>query len=99
MIAYSSFFELHCINKYKMDLSVEISKYPLNENYIPVIQDFIDRLNTYKDLTVITNTMSTQVFGKFDHVMDALSKELKTSFAQEIKQVMVMKFINGDLRP
>lgn len=82
-----------------MDLSVEISKYPLNENYIPVIQDFIDRLNSHDGLTVITNTMSTQVFGNFDDVMSALSAELKTSFAKEIKQVMVMKFINSDLRP
>lgn len=82
-----------------MDLSVEISKYPLHEDYIPVIKDFIDRLNNYDQLTVIINTMSTQVFGKFDDVMKALSNEMKTSFAQEIKQVMVMKFINGDLRP
>lgn len=82
-----------------MDLSVEISKYPLHEDYIPVIKDFIDRLNNYDQVTVITNTMSTQVFGKFDDVMKALSNEMKTSFAQEIKQVMVMKFINGDLRP
>lgn len=82
-----------------MDLSVEISKYPLHEDYIPVIKDFIDRLNNYDQVTVITNTMSTQVFGKFDDVMNALSNEMKTSFAQEIKQVMVMKFINDDLRP
>lgn len=82
-----------------MDLSVEISKYPLHEDYIPVIKDFIDRLNNYDQLTVIINTMSTQVFGKFDDVMKALSNEMKTSFAQEIKQVMVMKFINDDLRP
>lgn len=82
-----------------MDLSVEISKYPLNENYIPLIQGFIDRLNAYSEITVITNTMSTQVFGEFDVVMNAISKELKGSFANEVKQVMVMKFINSDLRP
>lgn len=82
-----------------MDLSVEISKYPLNENYIPVIKDFIERLNTYPAITVLTNTMSTQVFGEFDEVMKAISTELKGSFAQDIKQVMVMKFINSDLRP
>ena len=82
-----------------MQLSVEISKYPLNENYIPVIQDFIDRLNTYKSLTILTNTMSTQVFGDYDDVMNAIKSEMKISFAKDIKQVMVMKFINGDLRP
>ena len=82
-----------------MQLSIEISKYPLNEDYIPIIQDFIDRLNTYPSLTVITNTMSTQVFGEYDEVMKAVSAEMKSSFSKEIKQVIVMKFINSDLRP
>ena len=57
-----------------MQLSVEISKYPLNENYIPAIQGFIDRLNTHKSITVLTNTMSTQVFGDFDDVMKLIKK-------------------------
>ena len=84
---------------FKMIISVEISKYPLSVDYIPSIQDFIDRLNTYNNLTIITNTMSTQVFGEFDVVMNALKKEVKTSFEQDLKQIMVMKFINSDLRP
>ena len=82
-----------------MKISIEISKYPLNENYIPAIQGFIDRLNAYSNLKVITNTMSTQVFGAFDDVMDALKNEIKTSFEQDLKQVMVVKFINSDLIP
>ena len=82
-----------------MELSVEISKYPLNENYIPFIKGFIDRMNAYPALTVITNTMSTQVFGEYDEVMKAISTEMNGSFAQDVKQVMVMKFINIDLRP
>lgn len=82
-----------------MKISIEISKYPLNENYIPAIQGFIDRLNAYSNLKVITNTMSTQVFGAFDDVMDALKNEIKTSFEQDLKQVMVVKFINSDLTP
>lgn len=82
-----------------MKISVEISKYPLNQEYIPIIQDFIDRLNAYETLTIVTNTMSTQVFGEFDDVMTALKNEIKTSFAKEVKQIMVVKFINSDLRP
>ena len=82
-----------------MQLSVEISKYPLNANYIPAIQDFIDRMNTYDSLTVLTNTMSTQVFGDYDDVMNAIKNEMKSSFEKDLKQVMVMKFINSNLRP
>jgi len=82
-----------------MQLSIEISKYPLTPNYIPEIQSFIDRLNTYTTIKVVTNTMSTQIFGEYDDVMNALKNEMKTSFEKDVKQIMVVKFINSDLRP
>ena len=82
-----------------MQLSVEISKYPLADNYIAAINDFIERLNNYPSLHVITNTMSTQVFGEYDAVMQALSIEMKTTYERWGKSVFVCKFINGDLRP
>ena len=46
-----------------MDIGVEISLYPLNDDYIPPIQGFIERLNADGRFKVITNHMSTQVFG------------------------------------
>ena len=56
----------------KMKLSVEVSLYPLKDEYIPVIKNFIDRVNTYAGLKVITSTMSTQIFGDYDLVMDEM---------------------------
>jgi len=82
-----------------MKLSVEISKYPLNQDYIPFIKDFIDRLNQHKGLRVITNTMSTQIFGDYDLVMQVLTQEIKKSYEQFGKAIFVCKFINGDLSP
>jgi len=82
-----------------MKLSVEISKYPLNQDYIPFIQDFIDRLNAYEGLKVITNTMSTQIFGDYDLVMSVLNQEIKKSYETFGKAIFVCKFINGDLSP
>jgi uncharacterized protein YqgV (UPF0045/DUF77 family) len=82
-----------------MKLSVEISKYPLNQDYIPFIQDFIDRLNAHEGLKVITNTMSTQVFGDYDLVMSVLNQEIKKSYETFGKAIFVCKFINGDLSP
>ncbi len=46
-----------------MKLSVEISKYPLTSDYIEPIKGFIAELNQQPGLRVITNTMSTQLFG------------------------------------
>ncbi|MFC0117617.1 hypothetical protein [Pseudoalteromonas xiamenensis] len=82
-----------------MKLSVEISKYPLHSDYIPFIKDFIDRLNQHEGLQVLTNTMSTQVFGDYDLVMRVLTEEMKRSHEQFGKAVFVCKFIGGDLSP
>lgn len=82
-----------------MQLSVEISKYPLADDYIGPIKGFITELNKYPDVTVLTNTMSTQLFGDYDAVMQALQACIKWSFAQYGKVVFVCKFIHGDLRP
>ena len=82
-----------------MHLSVEISKYPLADDYITPIKGFIEQLNRYPDLKVLTNTMSTQVFGEYDTVMQALQACIKWSFEHYGKIVFVVKFIHGDLRP
>ncbi|RZM76733.1 hypothetical protein C3B51_17560 [Pseudoalteromonas rubra] len=82
-----------------MQLSVEISKYPLHSDYIPFIKDFIERLNQHPQLKVLTNIMSTQVFGEYELLMSTLSAEMKRSFEQFGKIVFVCKFISGDLSP
>lgn len=81
-----------------MNLSVEISMYPLAEDYIPPIQGFIDELNRHPGLTVLTNTMSTQVFGPYDEVMAVLAAAMKAEHAKG-KASFVCKFLGGDLRP
>ncbi|WP_440055113.1 hypothetical protein ACSLBF_02845 [Pseudoalteromonas sp. T1lg65] len=82
-----------------MKLSVEISKYPLHQDYIPFIKDFIARVNQYPELKVITNTMSTQLFGDYELVMSVLNDEMKRSFEAFGKIIFVCKFISGDLSP
>ncbi|GEK09789.1 hypothetical protein HUZ36_08645 [Pseudoalteromonas sp. McH1-7] len=82
-----------------MQVSVEISKYPLHQDYIPFIQGFIDRLNQHDDIKVLTNTMSTQVFGEFDLVTSIINQEMKRSFETFGKSIFVCKFIAGDLSP
>ena len=80
-----------------MQLSVEISKYPLHNDYIPFIKDFIERLNKIDQLKVVTNGMSTQIFGDYDLVMQTLQDAMKHSFNEYGKIVFVCKFISGDL--
>ena len=82
-----------------MELSVEISKYPLADDYIPAIKDFIDRLHAIEGLSVAVNTMSTQVFGDYDLVMDSLKEEIRRSYEQFGKVIFVCKFIGANLDP
>jgi len=79
-----------------MKISVEISYYPLQEQYLVPIQKFIDRLNTYTSLLVRTNGMSTQVFGEYDDAFGAISTEIKAAFSVP-HSVFVLKVINADL--
>ncbi|EKE76615.1 thiamine-binding protein [Gallaecimonas xiamenensis] len=81
-----------------MNLSVEISMYPLADDYIPPIQAFIDELNRHPNLKVITNTMSTQVFGPYDEVLKVVGEAMKAQHAKG-KASFVCKFLGGDLRP
>jgi uncharacterized protein YqgV (UPF0045/DUF77 family) len=76
-----------------MEIGVEISLYPLNSSYIPPIKDFIDRLNADGRFKVLTNSLSTQLFGRYEDVMGALTRELRVTFETNDKAVFVMKVI------
>lgn len=76
-----------------MQIKVEMSLYPLNEQYIPPIQRFIDGLNAVPGLRVETNTMSTQVSGEYELVFATLQRELKAVFEGGGVNVLVTKFL------
>jgi len=80
-----------------MRVAVDISLYPLNENFIPPIKDVIQRLNSHDSLDVVTNPMSTQVRGEFDAVMSALQEEIATTFENLPKAVFAIKILNNPL--
>ncbi|GMU70208.1 MAG: hypothetical protein AMXMBFR37_25400 [Steroidobacteraceae bacterium] len=76
-----------------MDIGVEISLYPLDADFIPPIQDFIDRVNAHGGLKVVTNSLSTQIFGPYRDVMALLEQEIHPTFERGGKAVFVMKII------
>lgn len=79
-----------------MTTSIDISYYPLTEAFIPHVQDFIDRLNTYKNIKVSTSGISTQVFGGYREVMQIITDEIEKSFELP-NSVFVLKIINAEL--
>ncbi len=82
-----------------MKISVELSLYPLDDEFLPIIQDIVARLMGDKRVEAIVNTMSTQLFGEFESVMAVVNETVEYSFKTYGKQVFVAKFLNSDVKP
>jgi len=80
-----------------MRVAVDISLYPLTEEFIPPIKDVIERLNSHASLEVVTNPMSTQVRGEYEDVMGALHKEIGVTFENQPKAVFAIRILNNPL--
>ena len=80
-----------------MKTTVEISKYPLYEDFETPILDFIERINKEPNIRVTTNATSTHIRGDYDQVMQLLQREIKYSFEKYDKVVFVAKILHGEL--
>jgi uncharacterized protein YqgV (UPF0045/DUF77 family) len=81
-----------------MYLSVQLSHYPLADDYKPPIRALIERLEK-SGLEIYPGRMSTEMFGEYDEVMRVLSDTMKWSFETYGKAVFVAKIMEGDRRP
>jgi uncharacterized protein YqgV (UPF0045/DUF77 family) len=80
-----------------MKISVELSLYPLDNNYQDIVWGFIEQIKEHKNLEVITNGMSTQVFGDIDELMPVITQVTKNLYEQH-KAILVMKIGKGTLK-
>ncbi len=78
-----------------MNVSVELTLTPLQDNFEPPIVDFIKKLRA-SELTVLENPLSTQVYGEYDKVMELLQKEIKETFESLNHVVLSMKVVKSD---
>ena len=78
-----------------MRVAVDISLYPIADDFLPPIKDIVERLNDLSSVEVQTNAMSTQIRGEYDDVMAVLSSEIKTTFEQCPKAVFAIKILNN----
>jgi len=79
-----------------MQVTVEISLYPLTEKFEQVVTDYIHQIKKHPGIKVEVNGLSTQVFGEYDLVMRTLAAVNKETFENH-KCVVLMKMAQGEL--
>ncbi len=78
-----------------MKISVEISMYPLQEQYRPPIIEFIERLSQNSELEIEYGRMSTFIFGDYQQIMPLLKAEIQTTLKSIPESVFVIKLSGG----
>ncbi|TPV34659.1 hypothetical protein FJ651_03780 [Paucihalobacter ruber] len=78
-----------------MNISVELTLTPLQDDFEPAIIHFIKKLRV-SDLTVIENPLSTQVYGDYDAMMSVLNTEIKEAFSLIENGLLYMKIVKTD---
>ena len=78
-----------------MNISVELTFTPLQDDYEPAIIHFIKQLRASK-LKVLENPLSTQVYGEYDEVMALLTVEIKEAFELVERGLLHMKIVKSD---
>jgi uncharacterized protein YqgV (UPF0045/DUF77 family) len=82
-----------------MNISVDISLYPLDAGFSELVLDFIDRISGIDGITLVRNTLSTQIFGDYRQVMALLETEMATTFADQPHSIFVLKIVGTDRTP
>ena len=81
-----------------MEISVDISMYPLQREFEAPILAFIDKLEREKSVEVVRNELSTQVHGDYKTIMLLLEKEMFSVFTEIPDSIFVMKFVGNNRR-
>lgn len=82
-----------------MTVAVDISLYPLQEDFEPPIIDFIHHLRQVAGIEVHTNQLTTQISGEYTLVMDTLRDAMGHTFQQGGTYSFVLKVLNVAIEP
>jgi len=90
---YKIRFEINDAKGRRMEVSVDISLYPLKEDFVGPILAFIDAIEKADGMTVVRNSLSTQVFGDYHMIMKILEKEVYNVLDVIPDSVFVLKIV------
>ena len=80
-----------------MNISVELTLTPLQDDYETPIISFIKNLRA-SGIKVMENPLSTQVYGDFDTVMKVLNDEGKKALEMAERGILFIKIVKSDRR-
>ena len=76
-----------------MQASIDISMYPLQDQYCPAILAFIADLEKHPDIHIERNVLSTQIFGNYRTLMNALTEDIERVLLANPKTIFVIKLL------
>lgn len=79
-----------------MEISVDISMYPLQKEFEAPILAFIEMLEKEARVEVVRNELSTQVHGDYKIIMALLEKEMFSVFREIPDSIFVLKFVGNN---
>ena len=79
-----------------MEISVDISMYPLQKEFEAPILAFISQLEKESSVEVVRNELSTQIHGDYKTIMSLLEKEMFSVFTEIPDSIFVLKFVGNN---
>lgn len=78
-----------------MQVTSEISMYPMREDFIPPIDAVIEKLNSFEKIAVETVATATILIGDYELVMAAIKETIAWSYEAYGTAVFAVKIIPG----
>lgn len=78
-----------------MQVSIEITLTPIQDDYEPIIIDFIKSVRN-SGFSVLENPLSTQIYGDYDEVMEFLKEEVKVAMEAMDRGLLHMKIVKSN---
>ncbi len=79
-----------------MEISVDISMYPLQREFEAPILAFIAELEKEQSVEIVRNELSSQVHGDYKVIMALLEREMFSVFTEIPDSIFVLKLVGNN---
>lgn len=80
-----------------MNITLDISMYPLRKDYEDQILKFIETVRSNGQFEIRVNALSTQIQGEQTEVMDTVNRAIAEVYKDGMRATFVLKILPGDI--